>query len=199
MMNNDDLHRTRYKRAFELYCRKENADLIAIAHETGCHPETLQEFATRRNWPKKRQDFLVQNVQAKDSNRVAIAAKADAETVERMSGFLSVAGRRYDEILLGITSLPIDDPDHDARAKQLKRNSELLSEAIRGVGQLVESARSIGLVVSAKTAPTATEGRVDFAKLTSLSLTLIEAQREAGQEPIQVIEIEKPKVDEWAE
>ncbi len=175
----------KYAEAFSLYCKSEKTpDLAEIAKKLGCHPETLVVHATKRNWAEKRGMILAQSKQLAAQERIEAAAKVDALAVREVAAQFERLATRLQQITEGVCSLPISDADPRVKAQQLAKGLELANETVRALAGLVETGRSLGLVLGPKNPGNSDAGRIDFSRLTTLSLTLIQAQKEAGQQPL---------------
>lgn len=191
----------KYREAFRLYCEApagQEMSLTSIAAEIDVAPEALMDYAQRRNWPQLRTVALAQRSQADAGLRALQAAESDALMVKKAAGWLQTAADQLDKILAGICTLPVNDESELIRKRQLGQAVELMSEALKSVASLVEIGRNLGLVLGPKKDPGSDAGRIDFSRLTSLSVTLIEAQKQAGQQPIPVVQLETLELDKPA-
>jgi len=121
------------------------------------------------------------------NNRGIVAAKVDALAVQEVAAQFEKLTARLRQITDGVCDLPISDPDPRIKAQQLAKGLELANETIRAMASLVETGRGIGLILGTKNSGDA--GKIDFSKLTNLSLTLIQAQRDAGQAELPAMDI----------
>lgn len=171
---------------------KGDPDLLKIAEESGCHLAGLVIHSERQNWVRDRASLDSQRAVLATNNRAITAAKVDAEAVTEYSRFFSKLTAKLHELTDVVCALPLNDPDPRIRAQQAAKGLELTNETIKGLAGLVETGRAIGLILGAKTLPGSDAGKLDFAKLTTLNLTLIQAQKEAGVKPVEVMELDEP-------
>lgn len=180
----------KFAQAFSLYVNaKEEPVLSEIAQKVGLHPETVVQHAHARDWARKRGLVQAQSAQLATQARTEVAARTDALAVRRVAGWFDSVTSRYDEIIAGVITLPINDPDENKRRFQLRQQVELLNETIKGAGMLVELAKSVGLALGPKAAG-GNQEKIDFGKLTHLSLVVMQAQKDSGQKPVEVFELE---------
>lgn len=189
-----------YKEAYRIFMTaRETPDIFTIAEQVGIKPDALSAYADRQGWVAKRTQMQTQRGLLETTNRTLAAANVDALAVRKVEAWFGTLAERMDSLIDGIVHLPIDGgPEQDARQKrmQLAESVELANEALKGIAQLIETGRSIGLVLGPKNAPPSEAGKLDFSKLTSLTFVVQQAQKKAGQEPMQVVELgEAPKAD----
>lgn len=169
-----------YRKAYERYIDEVDVpSLPAMANELGIHPETLTIYAHRHNWAQQRATTQAQKQVLVEGSRQKIAVEMDAFVTRKVQDWTTKLAEITDKNLEILATLKLkEDEDRDTR-RNLKSSADIIQSTVKSIGDLVETGRSIGLVIG----PTKTEGEkkgLDFSKLTTLNFILKESQKAPG-------------------
>jgi len=150
-----------------------------MAMELGVHPETLTIHAHRHNWAQQRATVQAQKAVLEKGSRAQIAAQVDAEMTRRVQSIGQKMAEHLEKMADKVASLSITGETERDTRQLIKSSVELTQGVVKGLAELVETGRSVGLVLG----PVKTEGekaKMDFSKLTTLNFILKEAQKPQG-------------------
>src|ERR1700694_5415455 len=91
-----------YREAFKIYCEwpaDKEPSIPSIAKDLGINPETLTQFAMRRNWVQMRSHSLAQRITLEGGQRAILMAQLDANAVKKMSTWFATIASRIDELI----------------------------------------------------------------------------------------------------